>query len=103
MKPQDILIALKIASLRDHAADVSLRRLAEETGVSLSEASAACSRLLQVGLLSFGERRIVGAALFEFLVHGLKYVFPITTGDVSRGMPTGYAADPLREIGREHV
>jgi DNA-binding transcriptional MocR family regulator len=95
MKAQDILIALKIQSLQDQAVDVSQRRLAEDTGVSLSEVSAACRRLEDAGLLSPGKRRVVGAALLEFLVHGLKYVFPIELGDVSRGMPTGYAAKPL--------
>ncbi len=97
MKAQDILIALKIQSLQDHAIEVTLRRLAEDTGVSLSEVSAACVRLAYVGLLSIESRRIVGAAMHEFLVHGLKYVFPIESGYVSRGMPTGYAADPLRD------
>ena len=95
MKAQDILIALKIQSLQDQAVEASQRRLAKDTGVSLSEVSAACHRLEDVGLLSPGRRRIVGAALLEFLVHGLKFVFPIERGDVSRGMPTGYAADPL--------
>lgn len=36
--------------------------------------------------------------MLEFLVHGLKYVFPIATGAISRGMPTGYAANPLKEL-----
>ena len=97
MKAQDILIALKIQSLQDQAVDVAQRRLAEDTGVSLSEVSAACRRLANVGLLSLEGRRIVGAALLEFLVHSLKYVFPMETGGISRGMPTGYAADPLRD------
>jgi hypothetical protein len=97
MKAQDILVALKIQSLQDQALDVSQRRLAEDTGVSLSEVNAACRRLEDVGLLSPGGRKVVGAALLEFLVHGLKYVFPVEIGDVSRGMPTGYAAQPLSD------
>lgn len=97
MKAQDILVALKIQSLQEQALNVPQRRLAEDTGVSLSEVNAACRRLEDVGLLSPGGRKVVGAALLEFLVHGLKYVFPIETGDVSRGMPTGYAAQPLND------
>jgi DNA-binding transcriptional MocR family regulator len=101
MKPQDILIALKIQSLHDQAVEtpVSLpqRLLAEETGLSLSEVNAACRRLEAVGLLAPARRKIVRAALLEFLVHGLKYVFPPAMGESSRGMPTGYAADPLKD------
>ena len=101
MKPQDILVALKIQSLNDKAEDNSAawpqRLLAETTGLSLSEVNAACRRLEEVGLLTPERRRVVRAALLEFLVYGLKYVFPVATGKASRGMPTGYAADPLRE------
>jgi len=97
MKPQDVLIALKIKSLNDQCKDLPQRRLAEESGISLSEVSAACRRLEAVGILAPGKRKIVGAALAEFLVHGLRYVFPLETGEVSRGMPTGYAAEPLRD------
>lgn len=102
MKPQDILVALKIQSLNDKAGDASAswpqRLLAEETGLSLSEVNAACRRLEEVGLVTPERRKIVRSALLEFLVHGLKYVFPATMGRSSRGMPTGYAADPLREL-----
>jgi hypothetical protein len=33
--------------------------------------------------------------IVEFLVHGLKYVFPPHRGQLTRGMPTSYAAAPL--------
>ncbi len=96
MKAQDILIALKIQSLLDQAQNMTVRGLAADTGMSPSQVSLSCWRLECVGLLAPGDRRPVGTALFEFLVHGLKYVFPLKQGDVSRGMPTGYAAAPLR-------
>ncbi len=37
-------------------------------------------------------------ALEEFLVHGLKFVFPPEHGELTRGVPTSYAASPLRDI-----
>jgi hypothetical protein len=37
-------------------------------------------------------------AVAEFLVHGLKYVFPPQRGEVTRGLPTAYAAPPLRDL-----
>lgn len=102
VKAQDILIALKLLSLEDQYPDKDAsawpqRLLAEETGVGLSQVNAACRRLEAIGLLSPGKRRIARSALLEFLLHGLKYVFPFTMGQASRGMPTGYAAEPLRD------
>lgn len=102
MKAQDILIVLKILSLEDQrpregASGWPQRLLAEETGICLSQVNASCRRLEAIGLLSPGKRGTVRAAVLEFLIHALKYVFPFTMGEVSRGMPTGYAAEPLRD------
>jgi hypothetical protein len=36
------------------------------------------------------------SALEEFLVHGVKYSFPPDRGELTRGMPTAYAAEPLK-------
>jgi hypothetical protein len=36
------------------------------------------------------------SALEEFLIHGLKYAFPAKHGEVTRGIPTSYAAEPLK-------
>ena len=37
------------------------------------------------------------AAVLEFLVHGLKYYhFPAERGEIARGVPTSYAAEPLK-------
>jgi hypothetical protein len=38
---------------------------------------------------------VVRNALIEFLVHGVKYSFPPIRGELTRGMPTSYAAPPL--------
>src|ERR1700682_4294308 len=37
-------------------------------------------------------------AIQEFLVHGLKYVFPSERGELTRGIPTSYAAAPLSAL-----
>jgi hypothetical protein len=37
-------------------------------------------------------------AVEEFLVHGVKYVFPPIRGEATRGIPTAYAAPPLRDL-----
>ena len=36
-------------------------------------------------------------SLREFLLHGIKYVFPVVLGGLTRGLPTGVSASPLKE------
>ena len=38
------------------------------------------------------------SALEEFLIHGLKYAFPAERGGMTRGLPTSYAAEPLKHL-----
>ena len=51
-----------------------------------------CSRLLAP--IRDGGRPILKASE-EFLVHGVKYAFPPRRGEITRGVPTAYAAPPL--------
>ena len=103
MKPQDVVVILKLQSLDDvhnrnseNTATWSQRFLAAETGLSLSEVNMAYRRLKESRLLSYNDW-VIRASLLEFLVHGLKYVFPAEVGRTTGGMPTGYAAAPLRD------
>ena len=63
---------------------------------------AASNRILTeavaAGLLDPLSRQPVRQALLEFLVHGLRYVFPPKLGPLGRGMPTGRAALPLSRL-----
>jgi hypothetical protein len=38
------------------------------------------------------------SALEEFLLHGVKYAFPPERGELTRGVPTAHAAEPLRSL-----
>src|SRR6185312_6624972 len=62
--------------------------------LSASEAHAAVRRATASGLLD-PQRRVRKAALLEFLLHGIRYVFPAEWGGVTRGVPTSFAAPPL--------
>lgn len=76
-------------------------RLAADLSMSASEVHAAWRRLVEARLLS-GEAGSSGPnlqAVDEFLTHGVRYAFPVRRGEVTRGVPTAYAAAPLkREI-----
>jgi hypothetical protein len=37
------------------------------------------------------------ANLKEFLIHGVKYAFPVHRGGIVRGSPTAHAAPPLKQ------
>ena len=92
MKPQDILVVLKVLAAGWPG---SYARLGLQLGMSPSVAHSAVSRARKEGLLHPLEILPNKAALAEFLVHGVRYVFPAELGSPTRGMPTSYAASPL--------
>jgi len=94
IKPQDILILLKLVSLKDRP-DWKGIDLARELGLSPFEISVGLERCRRSGLVDFSKRRVMKSALLEFLLHGLKYVFPAEPGPVGRGTPTAHSAPPL--------
>lgn len=77
----------------------SMRALEESTGISKSEVSGALKRCTEVGLARLerktGIPRTNTKALYEFIVYGLKYVFPARPGAIVRGIPTAHAAPVL--------
>ena len=98
LKPQDVFVVLKLV------AKASPRwtyvQLANELFMSVAEINAGVRRATQAGLIALAESktqspRPVRKALEEFLVHGLKYAYPPDRGELTRGMPTAYAAPPL--------
>jgi hypothetical protein len=68
--------------------------------MSVSEVHAAVKRA-QASRLLYGPKFLGHPnlqAIEEFLVHGLKYAFPAERGEPTRGVPTSYAAEPLRQV-----
>ena len=92
LKPQDVLVLLKMAG-RDES--WRLVDLASELGLSLSEVSMALERARRSGLLDASKKRVLRSALQEFILHGLKYVYPAEPGPLCRGVPTAHSAPPI--------
>ena len=63
--------------------------------MSASEVHASVQRAAKSGLVRLDDREPNRRALLEFLVHGLKYVFPAERGAMTRGMATAHATAPL--------
>jgi hypothetical protein len=96
LKPQDVVVILKLWGFPGRRSPYS--QIAKELFLSVSEVHAAVKRAQAAHLLHGPELcdRPNGKALEEFLIHGVKYVFPAQHGAMTRGLPTSYAAEPLR-------
>jgi hypothetical protein len=96
MKPQDVVVAIKIAILGENKRTFS--RLANDLALSASEVHASAKRCEQAGMItaSHGDGlRVIKPALKEFLSHGTRYAFPAVLGPITRGMPTAAAGPTL--------
>jgi len=95
MRPLDLVILLKIVALKDQEWRNS--DLSYLLKISASEISEALNRNKIAGLIDSQKRNVHTNALTEFLIYGLKYVFPVEPGAVSRGIPTAHSAYPMNE------
>ena len=93
LKPQDVLICLKLALVEGQA--WSYQSLADALFLSPSEAHAGARRAEAARLLDLRRKTVYRSALTEFLIHGVRYAYPPQRGGLTRGVPTGYAAPPL--------
>jgi DNA-binding Lrp family transcriptional regulator len=97
LKPQDVYVTLRIVAAGSR---LPYAKLASDLNMSVSEVHASVKRA-QIARLLHGpemDNRPNFAALEEFLVHGIRYAFPACHGEITRGVPTSYAATPLRDI-----
>lgn len=95
LKPQDALVLLKLVSVSPHK--WAYNTLAVELSMSPSEVHAAVKRSVAAGLANQSVPQIKPnlSRLEEFLIHGIQYVFVPDRGELTRGMPTAFAAEPL--------
>lgn len=91
-KPQDIIVALKLAL---GATASGYADLGVALGMSASEVHAAVRRLIQARLIDPETKRVRLEALRNFLVHGVPHAFPANLEEITRGMPTAWAAPAM--------
>lgn len=89
MRPQDIVILLKIIALGENAWQG--KDLARDLFISPSEVSESLNRSHLAGLIDYDKRRVSRQGLMEFLQHGLHYVFPQHPGKMVNGIPTAHS------------
>lgn len=93
MRPHDIVILLKIITYGDN--DWYIKDTANELFISQSEVSESLNRSVMAGLISSNKKRVMKLALYDFLVYGLKYVYPVKPEGLVRGVKTSHSAPPL--------
>lgn len=90
------MVAMKLLSYSRQRPPISV--IASQLEMSPSEVHGAMKRLQSSRLLHGPQLKNKPniSALEEFLLHGLKYAFPAEHGQPTRGLPTSYAAPPLK-------
>jgi len=77
--------------------DATYESIASTLSISLSTAHKGVARLRESQLMLPDGRRVNRTALLEFLEHGLRYVFPVTPGHRTRGVPTAHSGPVLAD------
>lgn len=95
MRPQDIVILLKKITIKGR--NMTNAQIAQDLGISASEVSEALERCRIARLIDNAKHRVNLMALKEFLIHGLKYVFPAQPQAKVRGIPTAISASPVAD------
>ena len=95
MKPLDVVVLLK--KITEQGRVLNVRGLATSLCVSPSSISESLERCRIAQLVDTTKKQVNVLALREFLIHGIRYVFPVQLGKVVRGTVTFVSASPLKE------
>ena len=91
--PQDVLVLVKLISYGGRRPPMA--QVAMDLKLSPSQVHASLKRLERSRLIAPATGQPQRHAVEEFLLHGVKYVFPPNRGEATRGVPTAHAAPPL--------
>jgi len=97
LKPQDLVVAFKLALLR--GLRLSYQELARQLFLSPFEAHAAVQRLLAARLvIDLGQIAPVRLVFADFVCFGAAYVYPAVRTEPTIGLPTAHGVEPLRSV-----
>ncbi len=96
LRPQEIFILIAIASR--NVPDWTYDQLAHELEMAPSQVFKSLERAEVADLFVKDGRRVKKRNLLEFLVHGVRYAFPVNPGSMTRGIPAGWQAPGLSEL-----
>ena len=90
MRPLDVVLLLKIITLGNQK--YLWKDVAHSLVISPSEISESLNRSVYASLLDSSKNMVLKNNLLDFLMYGLKYVFPQKPAEISRGMPTAHSS-----------
>jgi len=96
IKGQDVVTLLNIFLYGDRS--WSIMQLAVDSGISMSEAHASINRLHYSGLINKNLKNVNRRNMLEFIVFGVKYLFPVELGTLERGVETSHSSVPLKSF-----
>jgi hypothetical protein len=98
LKPQDLALLLKLAC--HPQISFTYAQLSAQLEIAASQIHSSFKRLTASRLVSLTPDgpEIVRSALKDFVLFGARYCFPAVSGSVTRGLPTSYAAAPLKDL-----
>jgi hypothetical protein len=92
---RDVVVLAQLVSYGGERPPIA--QVVGDLALSPSQVHASLKRLERSRLVDAQTGRPLLNAVEEFLIHGVKYAFPVQRGEATRGMPTAYAAPPLSE------
>lgn len=95
MRPQDIVILLKMVALAKSG--WQLKDIAHALHISSSEVSESLNRSYLAGLTDYNKKKVNRQSLLEFLQHGIHYVFPQQPGSMTNGIATAHSHPYMRK------
>lgn len=95
LKGQDIVVLVELLAVEP---DWTIRGLGDAVGLAAGPVHRSLGRLAESGLYDARRRRVIVGATEEFLLHGLRFVFPARPQGEVRGDATAWAAPPLKEL-----
>lgn len=99
LRPQDVVVLLRLSLDREGAPTYAA--LAGELKLTASEIHAGVERAVSAQLArkdAAGRPLVLLEPLRLFVQNGVRYCFPATRGEMTRGVPTSYAAPPMKAL-----
>jgi hypothetical protein len=107
MRPQDVVVILKLIAQRPTIEENTNlksivnnqnKTIARNLQMSEAEISESLRRSEYAGLIADKvTKKVNQKAFLEFLIYGIKYVFPTHPGAMVRGIPTAHSALPMKD------
>ncbi len=95
MRPHDVVVLCKI--IIQHQKEWQNRMLAESLFISSGEISESLNRSRTARLIDHNKKMVNKASFYEFLLHGLPFVFPGELGALQRGIATAHSHNFMKQ------